>query len=57
MSVNMTTRFMNSKMLTFAEMSLASFVYNVVDIFIFPDDVTQDIYSQNWIIHVCSICC
>lgn len=48
--VKVTKQFMNGKLLTFTKASFASFIYDVIDIFCFPDDGTQDIYSQNKII-------
>ena len=45
--VKVTTQFMSGKLLTFAKASFASFIYDVIDVFYFLDDDTQDIYSQN----------
>ena len=45
-----TTRFMKGKMLMFSKISLKSFVYDVIDIFCFPDTVISDIYKENGII-------
>ena len=41
-NVKVTTKFMNGKMLTFSKISLTSFVFSVVDVFLFPDNVTQE---------------
>ena len=50
--VKITTRFMKGKMLMFSKISLKSFVYDVIDIFCFPDEVISDIYKKNDIIKV-----
>ena len=50
--VKITTRFMKGKMLMFSKISLKSFVYDVIDIFCFPNTVISDIYKENGIIKV-----
>ena len=45
--VNLTTRFFNGKMLMFSKTSIHSFVYDLIDVFIFPDDVVKEIYEKN----------
>ena len=35
--INLTTRFLNGKMLILSKVSIKSFVYNLIDIFVFPD--------------------
>ena len=40
--VNLTTRFLNGKMLMFSKTSIQSFVY-----LMFPDDVLKKIYEKN----------
>ena len=50
--VKITTRFMKGKMLMFSKISLKSFVYDVIDIFCFPDTVIADIYNKNDILKV-----
>ena len=40
--INLTTRFLNGKMLMFCKTSIQSFVYNLIDVFMFPDaDITN----------------
>ena len=41
--VNLTTRFLNGKMLMFSKTSIQSFIYNLIDVFMFPDDVVKKI--------------
>ena len=36
--VNLTTRFLNEKMLMFSKLSIKSFVYDLIDVFMFPND-------------------
>ena len=36
--VNLTTRFLNGKMLMFSKLSIKSFVYDLIDVFMFPND-------------------
>ena len=45
-NIKLTTRFMKGKMLMFAKASLQSFVYDMIDIFSFPDQVAQEIYKK-----------
>ena len=45
-NVTLTTRFMKGKMLMFAKTSLQSFVYDMIDVFCFPDQVVQEIYKK-----------
>ena len=49
-NVKVTSRFMNGKMLAFTKITPASFIYDVVDGFAFPDNAACGIYSQNKII-------
>ena len=44
--VNLTTRDLNGKMLMFSKISLKSFVYYLIDVFMFPNNVTKKIYEQ-----------
>ena len=37
---------MKGKMLMFAKTSLQSFVYDMIDVFCFPDQVVQEIYKN-----------
>ena len=41
--VNLTTRFLNGKMLMFSKTSIQTFIYNLIDVFMFPDDVVKKI--------------
>ena len=49
-NVKVKSRFMNGKMLTFAKISLASFFYDVIDVFALPKEQVRGIYDQNDII-------
>ena len=42
-TVDVSTRFCKGKMLMFAEMLLKSIVYDIIDIFCFPDDKVKGI--------------
>ena len=48
--VKITTRFMKGKVLMFSNLSLKSFVYDIIDIFCFPDEEVKEIYERNKII-------
>ena len=48
--VKITTRFMKGKMLMFSKISLRSFVYDIIDIFCFPDEDVKEIYERYKII-------
>ena len=50
--VKITTRFMKGKMLMFSKISLKSLVYDIIDIFCFPDSVVSNIYKKNEILKV-----
>ena len=46
-NVNVTSRFINGKMLTFAKISLKSFVYDMIDVFFsFPTEEVKMIYDK-----------
>ena len=45
--INLTTRFLNGKMLMFSKVSIKSFVYDIIDVFMFPDEETKQIYQKN----------
>ena len=45
-NVKLTTRFIKGKMLMFAKTFLQSFVYNMIDVFSFPNQVLQEIYEK-----------
>ena len=44
--INLTTRFLNGKMLVFSKVSIKSFVYDLIDVFMFPNHEIQEIYRQ-----------
>ena len=44
--INLTTRFLNGKMLMFSKVSIKSFVSDLVDVFMFPNQEIQEIYQQ-----------
>ena len=44
--INLTTRFLNGKMLMFSKVSIKTFVYDLIDVFIFPDQEIQEIYQK-----------
>ena len=46
-TVDVSNRFCKEKMLMFAKMSLKSFVYNIIDVFCFPDDKVKGIFDKN----------
>ena len=45
--INLTTRFLNRKMLTFSKVSIKSFVYDLIDVFMFPNYEIQKIYDKH----------
>ena len=44
--INLATRFLNGKMLMFSKVSIKSFVYDLIDVFMFPDQEIQEIYQN-----------
>ena len=44
--INLTTRLLNGKMLMFSKVSIKSFVYDLIDVFMFPNQEIQEIYQQ-----------
>ena len=44
--VNVTTRFLNGKMLMFSKVSIKSFVYDLIDIFMFPNQEIKEVYKK-----------
>ena len=44
--VNLATSFLNGKMLIFSKTSIQSFVYDLNDVFMFPDDDVKQIYEK-----------
>ena len=43
---------MKGKMLVFTKISLRSFVYDIIDVFCFPDDELKEVYNRHDIIKV-----
>ena len=44
--VNLTSRFLNGKMLMFSKLSIKSSVYDLIDVFMFPNEETKQIYKK-----------
>ena len=44
--INLTTLFLNGKMLMFSKVSIKSFVYDLIDVLMFPNQEIQEIYRQ-----------
>ena len=44
--VNLTTRFLSGKMLMFSKVSIKSFVYDLIDVFMFPNQEIREIYQK-----------
>ena len=51
-NVKVTSRFIKGKMLMFAKLSIKSFVYDMIDVFCFPNNEIQAIYD-NYLIEKC----
>lgn len=51
-SARVSTRYIFSKHLTNAKISLASFIYDCIDTFCFPNDETKQIYAHHKIIKI-----
>ena len=45
--INLTTRFLNGKMLMFSKVSVKSFAFDLIDVFMFPNDEIQKIYDKH----------
>ena len=45
-NIKVTTRFLSGKMLMFAKVSIKSFVNDLIDVFMFPDQTTKSIYQK-----------
>ena len=45
--VKITTRFIKGKMLIFSKMAIESFVYDLIDIFSYPDEEVKEIYAKH----------
>ena len=46
MKINLTTMFLNGKMLMFSKISIKSFVFDLIDVFVFPNEKVTKIYSN-----------
>ena len=44
-NIDVTSRFIKGKMLIFAKLSIKSFVYDMIDVFSFPNDEIQQVYD------------
>ena len=44
--VNLTPIFLNGQMLIFSKTSIQNFVYDLIDVFMFSDDVVKKIYKK-----------
>ena len=44
--IHLTTRFLNGEMLMFSKVSIKSFVYDLIDIFMFPTDEIKKNYQK-----------
>ena len=44
--VNSTTRFLNGKMIMFSKVPIKSFVYDLIDVFMFPNQDVKKIYQK-----------
>ena len=44
--INLTTRFLNGKMLMFSKVSLKSFLCDLIDVFMFPNEDTRKFYDE-----------
>ena len=45
-NVKVSSRFIKGKMLMFAKLSIKSFVYDVIDVFCFPNETIKEIYRK-----------
>ena len=48
-NVKVSSRFIKGKMLMFAKLSIKSFVYDMIDVFCFPNETIKEIYHQHQI--------
>ena len=48
-NVKVSSRFIKEKMLMFAKLSIKSFVYDMIDVFCFPNETIKEIYHQHQI--------
>ena len=44
--INLTTRFLNDKMLMLSKVSIKSFAYDLIDVYMFPNEETNKIYNE-----------
>ena len=44
--INLTTRFLNGKMLMFSKVSIKSFAYGLIDVFMFPNAEIREMYDK-----------
>ena len=44
--VKLTTRYLNGKMLMFSKLSIKSFVYDIIDVFMFPNETIKKNISK-----------
>ena len=44
--VNLTTRFLSGKMLMFSKVSIKSFLYDLIDVFMSPNQEIREIYQK-----------
>ena len=45
-NIKVSSRFIKGKMLMFAKLSIKSFVYDLIDVFCFPNDTIREIYNK-----------
>ena len=45
-NIKVSSRFIKGKMLMFAKLSIKSFVYDIIDVFCFPNEKIQEIYNK-----------
>ena len=60
--VNLTTRYLNGKMLMFSKVSIKSFVYDLIDVFMFPnEDINQNLTdtdsTSTFFVFICDLKC
>ena len=49
-TINVSARFIKVKMLMFSKVSIRSFVYDLIDVFCFPNETVNEIYCKKSII-------
>ena len=60
--VNLTTRYLNGKMLMFSKVSIKSFVYDLIDVFMFPNEyinqnLTDTDSTSTFFVFICDLKC